>query len=46
MRFIVKLVLEMIGLATVVWFVWVAIEEYRKIQQEHKEKRNGQSRGL
>lgn len=46
MRFVVKLVLEMIGLATVIWFIWVAVEEYKKIQQEHKEKSNGRPRGL
>ena len=42
---VIKFVLELIGLATVVWFIWIATEEYKKIQQEHKEKSNGQSRG-
>ena len=42
----IKFVLQIIGLGTIIWFVWIVIEEYRKIQQEHKEKNNGQSHGL
>ena len=37
---IVKFVLELIGLATVIWFVWIAAEEYKKIKQ--KENKDGQ----
>lgn len=34
---VVRIILEFIGLCTVVWFVCVAREEYIKIRQEEKE---------
>lgn len=39
----IKFILQGIGLATVVWYTWIIVEEYRKIIQEQKEKENGQS---
>lgn len=38
----IKFILQMIGLATIVWFGWIAFEEYKKIQQEQKENENEQ----
>ena len=34
---IIKFVLELIGLTTVVWFVWIAYEEYMKIRKENED---------
>lgn len=42
---VVKLVLQMIGLGTVIWFLWVIQDEYKKIRQEQKENENEQSHG-
>ena len=38
---VIKFILQCIGLATIVWFVVIACEEYKKIQQEMKESENG-----
>lgn len=38
----IKFILQMIGLAVIVWFVWIAAEEFIKIR---KEQDNGQSHG-
>ena len=41
---VIKLVLQFIGLLTVIWFVNVAYEEYMKIRDEERGKeKNGQS---
>ena len=37
----VKFVLELIGLATVVWFVWIVAEEYKKIRRKENEDGHG-----
>lgn len=41
---VIKFILQIIGLATVIWFGCMAYEEYVKIRAEEKEKeKNGQS---
>lgn len=39
----IKFVLQMLGLAVVIWFIWIAGEEYMKLKR--KENGNGQPHG-
>ncbi len=42
---IIKIILEMIGLSTVIWLGWIVVSEYKNVRNEQKEKDNGYPSG-